>query len=517
MKRLRGIWASLTGGERVVLVAVFAALSITCVFGALALVKRPEDVSNPEAKFKAGENKQAISSTNKPKDRRVDWPRYGYDTERTKFLNAQKIKPPFRKVWKYDQQELIEFAPIVNGNRLYFIDNDGVFVCLNADTGKVVWKKQYGSLNASSPAFADGALYAVTLSPGQALSIRASDGKLIWRKDLPSRAESSPIVVRDRVYLGSESGDFFALNRNNGKTIWQQKLAGSVKAAPAFNSGTLYVGDYAGHFYAIKARDGKIRWDTTDLGTGFGGSGRFYSTPAVAFGRVYAGNVDGRLYSFEKGSGEIAWTFSAGDFIYSGVAAAQTKGTKPAVYFGSHDRNVYALDAQSGGLIWKAQPGGQVSGPATVVGSVVYVSTFSGNHTIGFDLRSGRRVFKFDDGEYGPVVSDGERLYLTGGSSVVAFKPVKVNGKYKANKGFKGVIPPAELRRLRRKEGKIGGGQAGNGPEAGASGGSAGAAEQGSNTGGQGTKSSAKKKSKGGKQKAGPKKNQKKKGKPKKG
>ena len=44
-------------------------------------------------------------------------------------------------------------------------------------------------------------------------------------------------------------------------------------------------------------------------------------------------------------------------------------------------------------MIWQEAAGGQISGPATVIGDVVYVSTFSGNATIGLDLGTGRRVF----------------------------------------------------------------------------------------------------------------------------
>jgi outer membrane protein assembly factor BamB len=453
MKRARGIWSSLSGGDKVVVAVVLMLVAVSSVVAVVALLKRPADISNPDVTFEA-QTSAPIKAADRP-DRRIDWPRYGYDIERTKFLNAQRVRPPFRKLWSYQQDELIEFAPIVVGKRLYMIDNDGVFIALDANTGKVVWKKQHGSLNASSPAFSKGVLYAVNLSPQQALAIRARDGKPIWKRELPARAESSPMVIRGKMYFGTESGDFFALRARNGKVIWTTKLSGAVKAAPAFSDGTLYVGDYAGQMYAIRASDGAIRWQTSDLGVGLGRSGRFYSTPAVAFGRVYAGNVDGRVYSFDRKSGEIAWTHSAGDYVYSGIAAAHTKGTRPAVYFGSHDRRAYALDAKSGSVIWQAAPGGQVSGPATVVGDIVYVSTFSGNATVGFDLKTGRRVFKLDDGEYGPVVSDGEHLFVLGGAAVIALEPVNLRGaNYKANDGVKGVVPPAELRRIRRKQAK---------------------------------------------------------------
>jgi outer membrane protein assembly factor BamB len=445
------LWTSTSAAERLLLAAALFGVLSTCAFAAWALVKRPSDISNPDATFKEGTlGKKEEVPEKKGEDRTLDWPRFGYDLARTKFLNVPKIRPPFRKLWKYDQDQLIEFAPIIAGNRMYLIDNDGVFVTLNRDTGKVVWKKQLGTLNASSPAFWRGMLLAVNLEPGQALGVRANDGKVMWEKELPSRAESSPAVVGSTMYFGTESGDFFALDARTGKTKWQITLDGSVKAAPAFTEGTLYVGDYAGQFCAIRAEDGAIRWQTGDLGTGLG-AGRFYSTPAVAFGRVYAGNVDGRMYSFDRQTGEIAWTFSAGDFVYSGVAAADGPKVKPSVYFGSHDKNVYALDAESGDLIWKAQPGGQVSGPATVIGDVVYVSTFSGDSTIGFDLGTGRRIFKVDDGEYGPAVSDGERLFIAGGSSVIAYKPVKIDD-YDAKQGEKGIVPPSERREARGKQ-----------------------------------------------------------------
>jgi outer membrane protein assembly factor BamB len=451
MDRIKGIWTNLTGAEQLLLALIAVVVATSLIFAGVALVKRPGDISNPDVTFEASgdaEQKQEVKPTDK---RGVDWPRYGYDLERTKFLNAQKVRPPFRKVWKYDQEELIEFAPIVVGVRMYMIDNDGVFVALNNDTGKVIWKKRLGKLNASSPAFWKGMLLAVNLEPGQALGIRSRDGKVLWRRDLPGRAESSPLVVRDTMYFGTEPGDFFALDARTGKVKWQTKLDGEVKAAPAFTDGSLYVGDYAGQFYSLRAKDGAIRWKTSDLGAGLGRTGRFYSTPAVAFGRVYVGNVDGRVYSFDRKTGEIAWTYSAGDFVYSGVAAAEAGNLKPTVFFGSHDRNVYALDAQSGKPRWVSEPGGQVSGPATVVGNVVYVSTFSGNATVGFDVDTGRRIFKFDEGEYGPVVSDGQRLFLVGGSEVVAFRPVKIEKKYEPKPGTKGIVPPAERRRIRGK------------------------------------------------------------------
>lgn len=449
MNRILTIWRQMTGGERVVAAAVSLALAVTVVAGAYALLKRPGDVSNPDVAFSAAEG---AGKQRQPKPRKtVNWTRFGYDLGRSKFLDTPRIRPPFRKLWKWQGEELIEFPPIVVDGRLYFIDNDGVYVALDADDGRVLWRKRLASLNASSPAYFKGVLYSVSLAPAQALAVRARDGKVLWRKPLAARSESSPLVLSGRMYIGNEAGQLLALDIDDGSTVWETTLGGSVKAGPALAGGTLYVGDYGGRMNAVRARDGELLWQTSDLGTGLGGSGRFYSTPAVAFGRVYAGNADNRVYSFDAETGEIAWSFSTGDYVYSGVAAADTRGTGPTVYFGSHDRNVYAVDAKTGKEKWSEAAGGQISGPATVVGDVVYVSTFSGNATIGLDLGSGRRVFSYDDGEYGPVVSDAQVLYLTGGASVVAFEPIDIGSfRYETNKGQKGIVPPAQQRKAMR-------------------------------------------------------------------
>lgn len=465
MKSPSSIWRAMTWSERLVSAAALLALLATVAFAVVGLLKKPGDISNPDAAFNAskGAGKSGQQHAVK-KDRTIDWPRFGYDVGRSKFLDAQSVRPPFRKVWKYKGDELIELPPIVVDDRVYFIDNAGLYVALDAKTGKTIWKKRLTSLNASSPAYDHGVLYSVALEPGEALAVRARDGKVLWRKPLDNRAESSPLVVRDRMYFGDEDGQLYALDTKDGSTIWQTGLTGSVKAAPALDGGVIFVGDYGGNMNAVRSSDGKIEWQTQDLGTGLGGSGRIYSTAAVAFGRVYAGDVDDKVYSYDEKTGEIAWTYSAGDYVYSGIAAADTGSTPPAVYFGSHDRNVYAIDAKSGEEIWRAGAGGQVSGPATVIGDVVYVSTFSGNATVGFDLGTGRRVFSYDDGEYGPVVSDGQTLYLTGGASVTAFAPIDLGGyEYKTKPGQRGIVPPAERRKALAAM-KEGSGTGGGGP-----------------------------------------------------
>ncbi len=398
------------------------------IFVAYELLKRPPDVHNPRAHFKPQPPPKPVAKT-------VNWPFFGLNPARTRYLPARGIKPPFRKLWRYTEHPLLEFPPIYVGGKLYAVNNSGYAFALDADTGKVLWERRIGRLNASSPAYYRHRLYIVNLVPGHIVKLDAKTGKIIWKKSLPGRAESSPVVIDRTVYFGCENGDLYALSTISGNVRWATALGGPVKSAPAYYGGTLYVGDYGGDMNAVDASTGRLKWQSGSLGQGFGTSGEFYSTPAVAFGRVYAGNNDDRVYSFDIRDGTLAWTYSTGGYAYSGPTVANTRHSPPTVYIGSFDGKVYALDARDGSVRWSRFTGGQVVGSLSAIGNIVYVAEFSNKTTTGFMMRSGRRVFHYPKGTYTPVISDGRRIYLTGYSSITALEPFKPKPKGRGAKG----------------------------------------------------------------------------------
>ncbi len=389
-------------------------------------LKRPADVHNDTAieHFKPEPPKEA------PKPKRglprptVNWPMYGLNPQRTRYLPARGVKPPFQKLWRYTQRPLLEFPPIYVNGVLYAVNNSGFAFALDARTGARLWERRIGRLNASSPAYSKGRLYIVNLVPGHIVKLNAKNGAMIWKKSLPGRAESSPVVVGSSVYFGCEDGKLYSVSTVNGNVRWATQLSGAVKAAPAYYGGRLYVGDYGGSMNAVDAKTGKLIWSTGSLGTGISG-GQFYSTPAVAFGRVYAGNNDDRVYSFDLSDGELAWTYSTGGYAYSAPTVASTAHSPPTVYIGSFDGNIYALNAKNGEVRWSRSAGGQVVGSLSAIGEIVYVANFTTQRTTGFMMRSGRKVFSYPKGTYTPIISDGQNLYVTGYSSITKLAPIR--------------------------------------------------------------------------------------------
>jgi outer membrane protein assembly factor BamB len=380
------------------------------------ILKRPGDKSCPAPCTITSEAPQPVSGA-------TDWPTYGLDPERARYLDAPAVKPPFSIRWKFKGGHLLEYSPILVGGSLFGINNNGLAFSIKTRTGKARWKRQVANLNASTPAYSDRMVYLSNLEPGQVLALASWDGHQVWKHPLPGRTESSPLVVGNKVIVGCECNTIYAFDKTTGKTIWERHVNGAVKAAPAYSDGIIYVGDYSGEMTALHVNDGSIKWQTGSQGTSFGRTGRFYATAAIAFGRVYVGNTDGRMYSFDQQTGDLAWSHSTSNYVYAGPVAARTPGTQPTVYFGSYDGTFYALDARNGDERWSVHNLGAISGAASLIGDTVYVADLESTSTYGFNAANGHKVLEYPDGAYNPVISNGKDLFLTGYKTIYELTP----------------------------------------------------------------------------------------------
>jgi len=353
-----------------------------------------------------------------PAPQTTNWPTYGLDAARTRYMPTHRVRPPYKVAWTYDARHLMEYSPIVVGDTLYGIDNNGEAFALNTRNGKQRWRRDVATLNASAPTYSDGRLYVSNLEPGQVQALKARNGKVAWHTSLPGRTESSPLVVGDEVIAGCECGSVYAFDKRSGKQLWSTPVGGAVKASPAFSNGVLYVGDYGGEMTAIRASNGQVKWQTS-----VGNS--IYGTATAAFGHVYAGDLGGGFHAFDEDTGSLSWSTSTGGYVYSAAAAAKTHDTPPTVYFGSYDGTVYALNARTGSQRWSESANGPVSGAGSVVGDIFYVGDLKTTQTFGFRASDGKVVFASRDGAYNPVIADGQKLYMTGYRVIYALKPAK--------------------------------------------------------------------------------------------
>ena len=90
---------------------------------------------------------------------------------------------------------------------------------------------------------------------------------------------------------------------------------------------------------------------------GFPGATRARSQPTVAGGAIYVGSQDGTVYALDFQTGCVRWTFQADGEVRNSVVVerwtAGDTGATPRVFLGDFAATAYALDARTGKLLWK--------------------------------------------------------------------------------------------------------------------------------------------------------------------
>ncbi len=111
----------------------------------------------------------------------------------------------------------------------------------------------------------------------------------------------------------------------------------------------------------------KLKWALE-----FPGAIRARSQPTIAYGAVYVGSDNGTVYALDLASGCVRWTYRAAAEVRTGIVAETgvTAGAVPRLFFGDVIAHAYALDARNGKLLWSAKVDSHPN--ATVTGTPAF-------------------------------------------------------------------------------------------------------------------------------------------------
>jgi outer membrane protein assembly factor BamB len=108
-------------------------------------------------------------------------------------------------VWKLDRGVPLTPSPLLVGNELYMVSDNGIATCLDAKTGKEYWRVRVGGNHSASPIFADGRIYflseegeSVVIAPGQQLKHLATN-------QIDGRTLASMAVANGSIFIRSET------------------------------------------------------------------------------------------------------------------------------------------------------------------------------------------------------------------------------------------------------------------------------------------------------------------------
>jgi outer membrane protein assembly factor BamB len=422
------------------LIAGAALVAAIAVAGAVYAYKKEKEPIE-----KRGSANEEFVTTEEPKPKPPPenprpWPTYAYDAAR-QHISPYDHRPPYRRLWKIDAHDTLEFPPTVGYGHVYLAQQKGLFFALDAETGKVDWRKSLGRCAASSPTIGKGVVYQSYMHRVECLQDQAGangflvawdadSGRERWRFNT-APIESSPLLKNGRLYVGSWDHNVYAIDADTGRKVWSFQADDQVNTSAAYWRGRIFIASDGGTIYALSARTGRLLWSAQSQAK-FGAREFWYATPTVAYGRVYIGNTDGTMYVFGAKSGKLLWARPLGTYIYGAAAVSNRR-----VFVGTYDGKFYALDAATGDTIWQIDAHGAVHAAPTVMNGLVYYAVCSScgsaasrsvargpDSTYAVRARDGKTVWHFTDGKYAnPVVADEDRIYITGQAKEYALAP----------------------------------------------------------------------------------------------
>ena len=350
------------------------------------------------------------------------------------------------KLWTYSEEYAMFWStPLVRRGRVYAAmctldppDSYGAVVCLNAATGKLIWKldmkdatRDFGGFFSSPALTADGKSLVIGqgLHPdydSELVCIDTATGKVRWLIDCPLHIESSPAIAGDIVVVGAgavedpkthlpkshsdpkknkNAGYVFAARISTGKIIWKHAV-NDPESSPAIADGVVYIGSgFNGS--AIAA----LRLAETDGQLKSAGSGREIwktSTPFPATGAITltddlvlvgCGNGDyvfqapkpaGAVMALDKKTGQVRWTQPMGDGVLGPIAVLNQTAIVPVRSGEIAALDLAAKDAASR-VLWRtvARKDSRVLAGAAYTGTRVYLITHDG-YLVVLDGKTGK-------------------------------------------------------------------------------------------------------------------------------
>ncbi len=372
-----------------------------------------------------------------------DWPQWrgaNRDGKVTGFSVPQTWPAALTQKWKITVGAGDATPALVGGKLFVFARQGGeeVVLCLQAADGKEIWRDTYetpaipGGPAAShpgprsSPTVAEGKVVTLGLN-GVVSCLDAATGKMLWRKDEYPKTvpqfftATSPLVVDGMVItqLGTKgNGAIMAFDIANGNVKWKWDGEGPEYASPALLTAdgvkqvvTMTEKSVVG----VAAADGKLLWQVAFAPEGRSASNN--ATPIIDGSIVYfTGNARAtKAVKIEKTADGFAarelWTNDQNRGHFS------TPVLKNGMLYGLNDRgNFFCIDANTGQTAWTDAANMDRFGAILDAGSVLAaLPSKSEMYIFKPDPRQYSQVAKYkvaDTGTFAHPILSGKNIYI---------------------------------------------------------------------------------------------------------
>jgi outer membrane protein assembly factor BamB len=307
-----------------------------------------------------------------------DWPQWrgiNRDSKVTGFKAPATWPAELKQQWKVSVGSG-DATPVMVGNKIYLNTRQGdqeVVLCLDASTGKELWKTPYPAIAVTGPSASQhpGPRGTPSVSNGKIVTFGASGilscldaetGKLLWRKDNPANAfpafftGASPLIADGMciIHIGKkDDGQVVACDLNTGAEKWKWSGEGPSYSSPSvmnIDGKKLLIVITEKNIMALGLADGKMLWQIAETD-----QQRYYNcvSPYIDGQTIYlTGQGTGmKAIKVEKSGNEYTakeiWSNTEGG------AKWNTPILKDGFLYGFTDqKRIYCINAATGQTAW---------------------------------------------------------------------------------------------------------------------------------------------------------------------
>ena len=260
-------------------------------------------------------------------------------------------------------QQDAESPPVVADGKVYVgLGRDDLGIgCLDADTGKEIWRQATPSPVLAPPTYVEGKPGKVLIGMGNANYIQSEEQvreqELKKLKDAGASAEELA-KASERLKIG---GEVWCLDGTTGAVQWKLPVKHSVLGAIAAVNDKIYFGSFDHYLHCVSMQGKEIgKWDA---------HAPIVASPAVTRNHVYVVTQNGMLYCLGADDLQPAWEVTLGT---SGVFLSSPTVARGHVYVGSETQGVLCAGVPStmrkepvwAGLLGGPGAPGQIDGGA---------------------------------------------------------------------------------------------------------------------------------------------------------
>ncbi len=214
-----------------------------------------------------------------------------------------------------------------------------------------VWRIQEKS-DIGAGAVATGKVAVITNTGGEIKALDIRNGRERWKVSAGAKIYSTPATDGKRIIAVSSDGMVRALALKSGKLLWSFDMRQPSVASPVTDGKRVYLTGSSGKSYALDVRDGTVIWSNA-MADGF-----VETIPLIYRGMLIFGTWNNHLYALDTESGTLLWDWYNG---YSNrmlsPAACVPVAVDGRIFVVAPDRKMACLDASTGKLLWHSDLG----------------------------------------------------------------------------------------------------------------------------------------------------------------